>query len=99
MENVFNVCLGLLVFALSSFFYFVPALVAWSNKHKNVQAICVLNFFLGWTFIGWVAALIWAFTDNRVPELPVASSSETVTKAPWKPEWHSFPDVKPVKRA
>ena len=24
-----------------------------------------MNFFLGWSFIGWIAALIWAFVKNN----------------------------------
>ena len=26
-----------------------------------------LNLFLGWTFVGWVGALVWAMTDNVKP--------------------------------
>ena len=43
--------------------YFVPFLLAYN--HKNVTAIFALNLFLGWTFIGWVAALVWALTNNK----------------------------------
>ncbi len=44
--------------------YFVPSIVGYSNKKKNSQAILVLNFFLGWTIIGWIVALIWATTKE-----------------------------------
>jgi hypothetical protein len=44
--------------------YFLPALVAWKRSHKNASAIGVLNLFLGWTMIGWVGSLVWAFTNN-----------------------------------
>ena len=40
--------------------YFIPALIAYDRKHKNKESIAVLNFLLGWTVIGWVAALVWA---------------------------------------
>jgi hypothetical protein len=40
--------------------YFLPTLVARRNKKRNWQAILVLNIALGWTFLGWVGALIWA---------------------------------------
>ena len=46
-------------------FYFFPALVASGRGHHNSTAIAVLNFFLGWTFVGWVVALVWACTDPR----------------------------------
>jgi hypothetical protein len=40
--------------------YFVPTLLAARLKHRNIAAIFALNFCLGWTFIGWVVALVWA---------------------------------------
>lgn len=33
------------------------------NK-RNADAIVALNFFLGWTFIGWVIALVWALIKD-----------------------------------
>ncbi len=41
--------------------YFLPAMIAYRYRHTNATAIAVLNFFLGWTFLGWVIALVWAF--------------------------------------
>ena len=40
--------------------YFLPDWIAQSRGHPNRGSIFVLNLFLGWTFLGWVAALIWA---------------------------------------
>jgi len=31
----------------------------------NMDAILILNLFLGWTFLGWVIALVWAFTNRE----------------------------------
>tara|TARA_Y100000310_G_scaffold50306_1_gene46363 strand:+ start:33 stop:296 length:264 start_codon:yes stop_codon:yes gene_type:complete len=45
--------------------YFIPSIIARKRKHPNRVAILVLNLFLGWTFLGWVAALVWAFTIPR----------------------------------
>lgn len=45
--------------------YFFPWVVAVSRHHHNNLAIFVLNLLLGWTFIGWVAALVWATTDPK----------------------------------
>jgi Superinfection immunity protein len=47
------------------FLYFLPSLVALSRGHENRVAIFALNLLAGWTFIGWVAALVWALTVNR----------------------------------
>ena len=43
-------------------FYFLPWGVAASNHHLNTTAIFILNLLLGWTGLGWIVALIWAFT-------------------------------------
>jgi len=38
--------------------YFVPIFVA--KKKKDFYPIALINIFLGWTLLGWVAALIWS---------------------------------------
>jgi hypothetical protein len=40
--------------------YIVPLLVAAVRCHPNVVSITIVNLFLGWTFIGWIVALVWA---------------------------------------
>jgi hypothetical protein len=45
--------------------YFVPTIVACHREHHQRFAIFVLNLVLGWTFLGWVGALIWACTAVR----------------------------------
>ncbi len=46
--------------------YFLPTIVAERSKKENLNSIFVVNFFLGWTLIGWVIALAWAFAhDNK----------------------------------
>jgi hypothetical protein len=41
--------------------YIIPALVAWDRQHPNVRSIWALTILLGWTGIGWLLALVWAF--------------------------------------
>lgn len=48
----------LLYFAFWILAYFIPSMVA-KNK-RDFGPIFVLNLFLGWTFVGWVIALVWA---------------------------------------
>ena len=49
--------------------YFLPTLVARRSGHRNFEAIFLLNLLLGWTFLGWVAALIWAvYRDKPSPK-------------------------------
>ena len=44
--------------------YFLPSLIAFARGHRNSAAICATNTLLGFTGLGWAAALIWAMTDN-----------------------------------
>jgi len=41
--------------------YFIPTIIALTRKHRDVMAIFVLNLFLGWSLIGWIISLVWAF--------------------------------------
>ena len=47
--------------------YFVPAIIATLRHLRNRTAILVLNVLLGWTFIGWVVALVYALTGDVEP--------------------------------
>jgi hypothetical protein len=40
--------------------YFLPSILAFARSKRDMTAIVLLNFFLGWTMIGWVVALVWA---------------------------------------
>lgn len=53
-----------LVLLLLIVFYFLPSLVANKRRHANAGAIFALNLLLGWTFLGWALAIVWALTDD-----------------------------------
>ena len=38
--------------------YFVPTVVAMARNHPARVSILLLDIFLGWTLLGWVAALV-----------------------------------------
>lgn len=44
--------------------YFLPAIIAYKKEHANKGIILLLDFLLGWTFLGWAGCLVWAFIDN-----------------------------------
>lgn len=46
--------------------YFLPSIVALARSKRDLAGIIVLNFFLGWTMIGWVVALVWALKTDVV---------------------------------
>ena len=50
---------------VASVLYFLPSVIAARRRHHNAGAIVVLNLFLGWTFLGWVLALVWSVSAKR----------------------------------
>lgn len=84
MELFWVIALGL---------YFLPTFVVAARQHHNGGAILALNLLLGWTLLGWVAALVWSLTavsrpdgirdgDAPVPAPPAGSGSGPERAAP-----------------
>lgn len=73
--------------------YFLPAIVAINRSHPNEKAIFVLNLLLGWTLIGWVIAIVWAFTQPTArPSLTVVDDDDDEDEPrPGKHERHPCP--------
>lgn len=55
--------LVMLIFTLGM--YFLPSIIATTHRHKNIIPIILLNIILGWTFIGWIIAFIWAISNKE----------------------------------
>jgi hypothetical protein len=51
---------ALIFLALGVGLYFLPSIIAFSRVHKLAVTILIINFFFGWTLLGWVIALVWA---------------------------------------
>ena len=64
MRDVMGVVVVLAMIAAGIAVYLAPTIVANKRGHRNAMPIFILNLFLGWTFVGWVGALVWAMTDN-----------------------------------
>jgi hypothetical protein len=63
--------LPLLSYALVSIaIYLCPTLIATYRNHPSRLQLMLLNILLGWTLIGWAAALIWAVS----PPAPVIAA-------------------------
>jgi len=56
---------GLIILLVVGLIYFLPTLVAYNKKRKNKLAILVVNTFLGWTFLGWIIALVWCVKEEN----------------------------------
>jgi hypothetical protein len=60
--------MGAVMIIIFLLIYFIPAIVAGARGHRQSLAIFMLNLLLGWTCLGWVAAIVWACTavESRV---------------------------------
>lgn len=52
--------LGLLFFMA----YPAPTIIAMARGHERRVAVFLINLFLGWTIVGWIAALVWAVAGH-----------------------------------
>lgn len=82
--------MGALLLLFPVVMYFFPAIVAGIRHHRNAGAITVLNLLLGWTLIGWVISLVWAFTNPSQPQIIYLPSNE--------PKWRNATVLEAVPR-
>lgn len=86
---------ALFVLLIGIFIYFIPYIVATSNKKSNTAAIGALNLFLGWTLIGWVLALVWAMSKDvqqPAPQVQVTMPAALPTPPPAPAAQKKCPD-------
>jgi Superinfection immunity protein len=58
---------------ISLFLYFLPAFL---GRHRSdFTGLFLLNLFAGWTFIGWIIALIWALSARPQPQVSAQPSA------------------------
>ena len=69
--NGFLITIGVIAVVVA---YFIPTIIATQRKVPSSGSVVVVNFFLGWTVIGWIVAL--AMASRSAPARP-----ETVL--PW----------------
>ena len=60
-----------LVLCLLCAVYLTPFIVAARMEHARIGGVLALNLALGWTGIGWIAALWWALRPCAAPPEPV----------------------------
>lgn len=56
-----------MAFVVALSMYFLPTIVGFSRRVVNRGSVAVINFFLGWTLIGWVVALAMALRTKTIP--------------------------------
>jgi hypothetical protein len=47
--------------------YLLPTWLAVLFDHPHALAIFLINLLLGWSFLGWVAALVWSLLREDSP--------------------------------
>jgi hypothetical protein len=68
---------GGIMIVISVALYVLPSLLAWKNESPRRTKITLINLLLGWTIIGWIAAMVMTFAyvpppagDADVPHEP-----------------------------
>lgn len=94
------------VVAVFSFFYMLPWAIAASRGKSNATAVGLVNFLVGWTFIGWVVALAMACGAHQT--VFAGGSTVNVLVAPQWPQaqpqvpppsgWYPAPDGSAVQQ-
>ena len=51
--------------------YFLPTIIAFNKHKRNRGAIFALNLLLGWSFLGWVLALVWSLSEDTPSAMAV----------------------------
>lgn len=64
------------IVAVFTFLYMLPWAVAATRGKSNQGAIGLLNFFLGWSFIGWVVALVMACSSEPQPVVMIQQNHQ-----------------------
>ena len=67
-----NLRLVVIVLCVGPPIYFLPAILAATQGHDRAHLVFWLNLLLGWTVIGWVAALAWTVMTRPEPDTAAA---------------------------
>ena len=63
--------------------YLLPVLIGWRRRVPDIGSVAVINILLGWTLIGWVAALAMAFRSVPPPGPPPRHLPPPAAGAGW----------------
>ena len=64
IEHVIPAMLLVLGVTAAVLIVLVPYYIARSRKHPQAEAIGIVCFFFGWSGIGWIIALVWAYSNK-----------------------------------
>lgn len=56
------------VSVLAFLVYFIPTIIVFTRSHRQEVSIILVNILLGWTVVGWFAAMIWSLTGRSLSD-------------------------------
>lgn len=98
-NDIAKVC-AFLFFISALALYFSPTISAAWRGHKSAAAIFALNLLAGWTFIGWLVALVWSLTtpEEKVVVVQPASPGPAEIALQDDPDYRDCPFcAEPIK--
>ncbi len=92
--NLFEQIAAIVLFVILFCLYFLPAIIAMVRNHRQVIPIAIINFFFGWTFLGWVVCLAWSASPNVIPK-PSKSYNQRIYSTEQEANDDRFSRMKP----
>jgi Superinfection immunity protein len=80
--NGFGQFIAFSFFVVAPALYLLPTYEAWKNVHPNFTAIALVNIFLGWSLLGWVVAIVWAFKKAEPVSVAVQQAASAARTEP-----------------
>lgn len=74
---VFALVAGIILLVL---LYLLPAILAYSLGSAHTKGVLTLNLILGWTILGWLAALIWAILSGNGGSFDELAGNDSATR-------------------
>ena len=59
--------------------YWLPTIIALVRHAPSAPGIALVNFFFGWTGIGWIVCLVWALASSPTPQIIVRIDGDRAT--------------------
>jgi hypothetical protein len=87
MNGFVSLCLTCMIIAVVVAAYLLPTLVAWLRHAPDLAAVTVVNLALGWTVLGWWAALALALRKREPPVIQVFSQANASASTPPGTGW------------
>jgi hypothetical protein len=65
----------LVIFVCVVAMYFLPAIIAHHRQHVSSGTILLVNFFTGWSIVGWIVCFAWACSGSTRHQIVILPPS------------------------